>query len=332
MPWKGEKDPYKIWLSEIILQQTRVEQGLNYYEKFLKNFPNVHLLAQASEKKVFKLWEGLGYYSRCRNLIATAKSISKNRAGVFPGTYTELLQLKGVGEYTASAIASFAYNLPYAVVDGNVYRVLARVFGIEKPSDSSEGKKIFKSLAGEIIDKKQPGTYNQAIMDFGATICKPLAPICDQCGFKKYCYAFQHKKVVHLPTRTKKIQVKKRWINYLVIETKESILVRKRSQKDIWQNLYEFVSVETKSKTTLAEILKLAERNKFIRKKEYHHLSTSPVVTQKLTHQHISGIFYRILINKQRKISGYTWVPKKNIKRYPFPKFITGYLQNHHHT
>ena len=176
MPWKGEKDPYKIWLSEIILQQTRVEQGWNYYNRFVSTFPNIKKLAAAPEEKVFKLWEGLGYYTRCKNLIATAKFIAKEKQGEFPNAYNEILDLKGVGPYTAAAIASFAFNLPHAVVDGNVFRVLARFFGIETATDSTTGKKLFSGLAEELLDKKLPGIYNQAIMDFGAMICKPKNP------------------------------------------------------------------------------------------------------------------------------------------------------------
>ncbi len=177
MPWKGEKDPYKIWLSEIILQQTRVEQGLKYYEKFVSNFPEVHKLAAAKDEKVYKLWEGLGYYTRCRNLIESARFISKNLNGKFPSTFDNILALKGVGHYTASAIASFAYNLPHAVVDGNVFRVLSRFFGIKTPIDSTKGKKLFTQLAIELLDKKKPGIYNQGLMDFGAVICKPQVPL-----------------------------------------------------------------------------------------------------------------------------------------------------------
>jgi len=185
MPWKGEKDPYKIWLSEIILQQTRVEQGLEYYNRFVKVFPEINKLAKAPDKKIFKLWEGLGYYTRCRNLITTARFIVKEKKGVFPQTYEEIISLKGVGPYTAAAISSFAFNLPHAVVDGNVYRVLSRVFGIKKPVDSTEGKKYFNGLANELLSKEQPGIYNQAIMDFGAIICKPSSPLCTACVFRK---------------------------------------------------------------------------------------------------------------------------------------------------
>jgi A/G-specific adenine glycosylase len=190
MPWKGEKDPYKIWLSEIILQQTRVEQGLGYYNRFIAEFPTIHDLAKAPETKVFKLWEGLGYYTRCKNIIITARYISSELKGKFPVTYNDILKLKGVGPYTAAAIASFAFNLPHAVVDGNVFRVLARYFGIDTPIDSITGKKNFTVLANELIDKKIPGKYNQALMDFGAVLCKPQQPLCDTCPLKPNCSAY----------------------------------------------------------------------------------------------------------------------------------------------
>src|SRR5262245_7782259 len=237
MPWKGEKDPYKIWLSEIILQQTRVEQGLEYYKKFIAKFPTVHDLAKAPEQQVFKLWEGLGYYTRCKNLVATAKVISKEKGGKFPNTYEDIKSLKGIGPYTAAAIASFAFNLPYAVVDGNVFRVLARVFGISKATDSTKGKSFFNELATELLDTKQPGLYNQAIMDFGATVCKPALPLCTKCVMKNNCYAFLNDRVNELPVKEKKINIKKRWFYYLVMEYKNEIVVRQRTGKDIWQQL-----------------------------------------------------------------------------------------------
>lgn len=204
MPWKGEKDPYKIWLSEIILQQTRVEQGLSYYNNFIKTFPDIQQLAKAKDEKIFKLWEGLGYYTRCRNLIASARFVAKEKKGKFPDSYEEIKALKGVGPYTAAAISSFAFNLPHAVVDGNVFRVLARVFGIDKPTDTTEGKKYFTQLAEELLDKKRPGLYNQAIMDFGAMICKPASPLCATCCFKKHCIAFQRDRINELPVKEKK--------------------------------------------------------------------------------------------------------------------------------
>jgi len=233
MPWKGEKDPYKIWLSEIILQQTRVEQGWKYYEKFITLFPDINKLAAAKDEKIYKLWEGLGYYSRCKNLIETARFISKKLKGKFPDTFEDILSLKGVGNYTASAVASFAYDLPHAVVDGNVFRVLSRVFGIKKPIDSTEGKKLFSQLAFELLDKKRPGIYNQALMDFGAVICKPQNPLCHSCVLKDHCFAYKKGLVNKLPVKEKKIKITTRWFNYLVIGYNDKIYIHKRTSNDI---------------------------------------------------------------------------------------------------
>ncbi|MDQ6903844.1 MAG: A/G-specific adenine glycosylase, partial [Bacteroidota bacterium] len=201
MPWKGEKDPYKIWVSEIILQQTRVQQGLGYYNRFIEKWPNVESLAAAPKQEVYKMWEGLGYYSRCNNLIASAKYIVDQLDGKFPDNFEELLLMKGVGTYTAAAIASFAFNLPHAVVDGNVFRVLARFFGIKIPVDTTEGKKFFTSLAGDLLDKNDPANYNQALMDFGATICKPALPLCDACPLQKECVAYKKDLINVLPVK-----------------------------------------------------------------------------------------------------------------------------------
>ncbi|MEK7225584.1 MAG: A/G-specific adenine glycosylase [Bacteroidota bacterium] len=322
MPWKGEKDPYKIWLSEIILQQTRVEQGLSYYNKFLKTFPNVHKLATAPEGKVFKLWEGLGYYTRCRNLIATARHISKECKGKFPDTYEQIKGLKGIGPYTAAAISSFAFNLPYAVVDGNVFRVLARIFGITTAVDSTAGKKQFIALADELLDNKQPGLYNQAIMDFGAVVCKPQ-PLCSVCLFQKQCYAFQHKKIKELPEKEKKISIRKRWFYYLMLEYKGSIAIRQRTGKDIWQQLYEFPQIEKKAETGVTIILKEAVKRKWTFKSKYEVLSVSPRFKQQLSHQSVNGQFIRLSIKqKPRQESLWQWVEKKKIKRFAFPQLI----------
>lgn len=322
MPWKGEKDPYKIWLSEIILQQTRVEQGLSYYNNFLKTFPNVHKLANAPEGKVFKLWEGLGYYTRCRNLIATARHISKECKGKFPDTYEQIKGLKGIGPYTAAAISSFAFNLPYAVVDGNVFRVLARIFGITTAVDSTAGKKQFISLADELLDKKQPGMYNQAIMDFGAVVCKPQ-PLCTVCVFQKQCYAFQHKKIKELPVKEKKISTRKRWFYYLMLEYKSSIAIRQRTGKDIWQQLYEFPMIATKGATGYKKIIREAEKRKWLTKNKYKVLSVSGLFKQQLSHQHINGQFIIIDIKqkpKQEKL--WLWVERKKVKLFAFPQLI----------
>ncbi len=328
MPWKGEKDPYKIWLSEIILQQTRVEQGLAYYEKFIARFPTIKHLAAAPDTTVFKLWEGLGYYSRCRNLLATARHIANDLNGVFPNTYEDIKALKGIGPYTASAISSFAYNLPHAVVDGNVFRVLSRVFGIETPIDSTQGKKLFTQLADELLDKKKPGLYNQAIMDFGAVVCKPALPLCPSCVFNKDCFAFLEKKVNELPVKEKKINIKKRWFYYLVIEHKGKIAIRQRTGKDIWNQLYEFPVIETTAEQETADLIARAEQEEWINEGKYSLSFVSPLFKQQLSHQLIAGRFIAIKSDKAGKLpEGSVWVSKKEMTEYPFPKFINQFLE-----
>lgn len=325
MPWKGEKDPYKIWLSEIILQQTRVEQGLHYYKSFINIFPDVHKLARAPGAKVFKLWEGLGYYTRCRNLIASAKYISRELKGKFPDKYEAIKALKGVGPYTASAIASFAYNLPHAVVDGNVFRVLARVFGIDKATDSVKGKKYFTTLAQELLDKKQPDLYNQAIMDFGATVCRPATPLCSGCGFKKHCFAFLNNNVNELPVKGKKIQIKKRWFYYLVLENKNTIAIRQRTGKDIWQGLYEFPLIEAEKETDIRIILKMASRNGWLSKND-KLISISPIHKQKLSHQLIACQFVQVML-KKKNAADFFRVKRNKLSKYAFPKLVNQYLR-----
>jgi A/G-specific adenine glycosylase len=328
MPWKGEKDPYKIWLSEIILQQTRVEQGWDYYNRFVAAFPTVEKLAKAQETKVFKLWEGLGYYTRCKNLIATAKFITKECAGKFPATYDTILTLKGIGPYTAAAIASFAYNLPYAVVDGNVFRVLSRFFENNTAIDSSEGKKIFTHLANDLLDKKQPGIYNQALMDFGAVVCKPKLPLCGTCPVQSRCGAYLKGLVDLLPVKEKKINQKTRWLFYFIIEHNEKIYVRKRGTKDIWENLYEFVLIESSGATDLEQLKKLPEFNKLLGKAVFNIETISKLYSQKLTHQTIHGQFIKIKLPKPVQLEGYELVSEKKLALLPFPKFITTYLKD----
>lgn len=326
MPWKGEKDPYKIWLSEIILQQTRVEQGLNYYNNFTKIFPDVHKLAKAPEEKVFKLWEGLGYYSRCKNLVASAKYISNDLKGRFPACYEDIKALKGVGPYTAAAISSFAYNLPHAVLDGNVFRVLARIYGIYTPIDSTEGKKKFTELADKLLDKKQAGLYNQSIMDFGAVICKP-APACNQCPFQKKCYAFQYDKINELPVKKKKQGIKKRWFYYFRLEYNDEIAVRQRTAKDIWRQLYEFPMIETEKERDLKAVLSRAEKEGILLKGKYDVLSASGVYKQQLSHQLIAGQFINIKLKSKPALKNdWVWLPGNKLRKYAFPKFINHYL------
>ncbi len=328
MPWKGEKDPYKIWLSEIILQQTRVEQGWEYYNRFVTAFADINKLAKAPETKIFKLWEGLGYYTRCKNLIATAKYISNENKGRFPDNYDDILKLKGVGPYTAAAIASFAYNLPYAVVDGNVFRVLSRFFNDNTAIDSTEGKKIFTVLAQELLDKKQPGIYNQALMDFGAVICKPKLPLCRQCALQSRCGAHLKGLVNVLPVKEKKITQKIRWLFYFIIEHNSKVYVRKRGTKDIWENLYEFVLVEAEAAIDPLQLEKLPAFKKLLKKGTYHIEAISNLYSQKLTHQTIHGQFIKIKLKNNAAIEGYQAVSQKKLAGLPFPKFITTYLKD----
>jgi A/G-specific adenine glycosylase len=328
MPWKGEKDPYKIWLSEIILQQTRVEQGWVYYEKFIKTYPTVQQLAKAKDETVFKLWEGLGYYNRCRNLLHTARTISTNHKGAFPNDYEEILALKGVGPYTASAIASFAFNLPYAVVDGNVFRVLARVFGIDKAIDSNEGKKQFSALANEMLDKMQPGPYNQAIMDFGATVCKPALPLCQHCPIQKICVAYKEGKVNQLPVKEKVLTKKHRWFYYFIFETDNRFLVHKREGKDIWQDLYEFYLLEANEQIKWNNELVKEWLNEQFNITQADVRFISSLQKQQLTHKLIKGQFIKVGLKAiPESLEHYGWVDSKRMKKLAFPKFINQFLE-----
>lgn len=325
MPWKGEKDPYKIWLSEIILQQTRVEQGFDYYQRFVKTYPSIEKLARATDKKIFKLWEGLGYYSRCKNLIATARVIAREQKGRFPDRYEEILSLKGVGPYTAAAIASFAFNLPYAVVDGNVFRVLSRFFGIQKGINTAEGKKLFSSLAASLLDKNQPGIYNQAIMDFGAVICKPQSPLCKECPLIKECVAFGNKLVDNLPVTVRKPARKKRWLYYFIIEHNGQTYVRRRGSNDIWENLYEFILLETMQKKSFKQIQASAFFKKLMKEADIKAVSVPYV--QHLSHQTIEGAFIHAKVKKALPRKGFEKIPVSKISQLAFPRFITRYLQ-----
>ncbi len=257
LPWRKTVDPYQIWLSEIMLQQTRVVQGMPYFFSFIKEFPTVKDLADAREEKVLKLWQGLGYYSRARNLHKTAQYISNDLNGIFPDSYKELLKLKGVGEYTAAAIASFSYNEPVPVVDGNVFRVLARYFDIESDIAVPATKKEFAALAQELMPKDNPALFNQAIMEFGALQCVPKSPECSVCVFNESCAALQKGKVNMLPVKSKKLKVTNRYFNYLILEdVLGNTLIQKRTQKGIWHNLYEFPLLETESIVGFNEVSK----------------------------------------------------------------------------
>jgi A/G-specific adenine glycosylase len=239
LPWKQEKDPYKIWISEIMLQQTQAATVVDYYLTFTKKYPTIKSLAAAKDDDVLKLWEGLGYYSRCRNILFTARDITQKYKGVFPSEYEQILALKGIGEYTAAAISSFAFDMPYAVVDGNVLRILSRYFGIEEAVDIPSVKKEISALAQTLLNKKNPAAYNQAIMDFGATVCKPKLPLCASCTLQKECEAYEKDLVHILPLKQKTITVKERHFHFLLLDDGEGIYLQQRTAQDVWQGLYQ---------------------------------------------------------------------------------------------
>lgn len=323
MPWKGEKDPYKIWLSEVILQQTRVEQGLAYYERFVETFPRVTDLAAAPDDQVFKLWEGLGYYSRCKNLLHTARLIAGAGQGRFPDTYEDILALKGVGSYTASAIASFAFGLPHAVVDGNVLRVLSRFFGIDTPVDTTEGRKMLTDLAEKCLDRGSPALYNQALMDFGAVVCKPAAPLCETCPLQRRCMAFRQDRVNILPIKSKRLVRKDRFFLYVVAEYKGGVYIRKRTGKDIWQNLFEFIGHELAAEKDFEDERRVAA---MLGKNRFSVLEASPVYRQLLTHQQVKARFLRIRLDRPLTDGAYVWVERSALADYPFPRLLNDYL------
>lgn len=326
LPWRQTTDPYKIWLSEILLQQTRVAQGLPYYEKFIDHFPTVFDLAQASEETVLKLWQGLGYYSRARNLHATAKAIVNDFDGVFPTKHKELLKLKGIGDYTASAIASISFNEPEPVVDGNVYRVLARYFGVDLPIDSPKGVKYFKELAREVMDREHIRDYNQGLMEFGALHCKPKNPDCHFCPFNDSCQALQHAKIGTLPVKGNRTKVKHRYLNYLVVEDPSGqTLFRKREGKGIWQNLYEFPFVETdkevRTKVLQQEMLDSYGLNGVT---GTYRINDQKII-HKLSHQQLHVHFWRVSVNTMLE----NGIPVTSLEEYPVPVLIADFIEKH---
>lgn len=326
LPWRNTNDPYRIWLSEIIMQQTRIDQGLAYYQRFVEKFPTLTDLAQAEEQEVLRLWQGLGYYSRARNLHASAKQILNEYGGVFPSDYTLILKLRGVGEYTAAAISSFAFGQAYAVVDGNVYRFLARYFSIETAIDSREGQVLFKKLANDFMDKNRPALFNQAIMEFGSLQCKPQNPNCTICPFQSSCRAFAENKITLLPVKKEKQKVRNRFFYYLVAEDLNGkFLMKKRNEKDIWQNLYDFPLIETEQSISENELIeKLLHLSVFNSKnlivKEFSRESIHLLSHQKL---HLRFTKIRFSLIEKEEFTAYS---KTEIEHLPLPRPIERYL------
>ena len=324
LPWRETSDPYHIWLSEIMLQQTRIEQGLPYYLAFTEAFPSIFHLANASQEKVLKLWQGLGYYSRARNLHETAKYVANVLNGEFPQSYKELLKLKGVGDYTASAIASFCYNEATPVVDGNVYRVLARYFDIATPINSSAGQKEFKLLAEELMSTQDPATYNQAIMEFGALQCKPQNPLCDSCPLSGSCLALKNNTIKVLPVKLKKAKIKKRYFNYLVFLSEENeTLLEQREGKGIWEGLYQFPLIETNAISSAEDFEASVIKQSLVAGPiEKVSLYNDVPIIHKLSHQHIYTSFWIIQKKRLKEKS----IPLAEIHQYPVPVLIANFI------
>jgi A/G-specific adenine glycosylase len=325
LPWRNTVNPYFIWLSEIMLQQTRVAQGLPYFLRFTSAFPTVFDLAKADEEEVLKLWQGLGYYSRARNLHKTAKQIAFEFDGEFPKTYSELLKLKGIGEYTAAAIASFSYNETVPVVDGNVFRVLSRYFDVETDIASSGAKKEFTQLAAALIQEGEANIFNQAIMEFGALQCVPKNPDCGICVFNDSCLALQQKKVAQLPVKSKKTKVTNRYFNYLVfLDDNENTIIHKRTQKGIWQNLYEFPVLETITAESDETILSLIENQVFVTNEIREiQLYNPEIIIHKLSHQHLHIKFWKIAVSGTL-VNGIDW---ESASKFPFPIVIYNFIE-----
>ena len=327
LPWRKSKDAYKIWLSEIILQQTRVAQGTSYYLRFIERFPTVKHLAQASEDEVLKLWQGLGYYSRARNLHASAKIIVNSYNSVFPNSYNDILKLKGIGPYTSAAIASIAFKQAYPAVDGNIYRVFSRYFGIKTPIDSTAGKKQFQELAEVLISKKDPGMHNQALMEFGALQCTPKSPDCKKCPVSTSCFALQNNLIDKLPIKEKKTKQSKRYFNYYLIDDGTHIYIKKRTAKDIWKNLYELPLVE--NTTELSNEGLLQNEIPFFSGNDFNIKQVSSAKKHVLSHQIIYAKLIYIEVNPNINItSPLIRVNKKDISKFAVPRLLEQFFED----
>jgi A/G-specific adenine glycosylase len=334
LPWRKTTDPYCIWVSEIILQQTRVDQGLEYYYRFIERFPDLHSLAGADEEEVIKLWQGLGYYSRARNLLFAAKQIIELYDGIFPSDYLTLLKLKGVGPYTAAAISSFSFNEPVAVVDGNVSRVLSRLFVISEPVNSTSGEKLIWKLAGEILDKKNPGEHNQAIMEFGALQCRPGKPNCHICPLQDKCEAFQIGKVQDFPVKLKKGLVKKRYFIYLIMNQSGYTYINKRTGDDIWKKMYEFPLIEQAEHMNEEGLEINIGEYAGLKKTDFSILAVSKPVKHQLSHRIIYAQFVHLKILNVQYTGHSNWkkIVSDEISKYPLPRLIDRYLEETNQT
>ena len=321
LPWRHTTDAYVIWLSEIILQQTRVEQGMPYFYRFVEKYPNVSLFAAAPEDEILKLWQGLGYYSRGRNMLKTAQLVNELHGGKFPQRYDELIKLKGIGEYTAAAISSFSANEAKAVVDGNVYRVLARYFGIDDPINSTQGKKKFQKLANELLNYDNPGLHNQTMMEFGAMVCKPKKPACGICPVRTGCFAFTYNAVGTLPVKINKLKVRERYFNYFVIVNDDEILLNKRDETDIWANMYDLPLVETSFLMPVNALVALPQVAEHFGE-DLEIDSISQIYKHLLTHQRLYVRFIKIQTKTIKLKQKWFFANTKNLEKLALPKII----------
>ena len=321
LPWRETRDPYVIWLSEVILQQTRVEQGLPYFHRFTEAFPTVRDLARAKEEKVMKLWQGLGYYSRARNLHKAAKVVANEYQGKFPRTFDELRSLPGIGDYTAAAIASFAFDQAVAVVDGNVFRFLSRCFGIDTPIDSPRAKREFRELAESLMEGHAPHLFNQAIMEFGAISCKSAQPLCASCPFRDTCHAFQRDLITKLPVKAKKQKVRDRYFHYLILNTPKGVYLRQRATGDIWAKLYEFPLLETDQPTEPASLMRSSAWKRILGKQPIHIRQISREYKHLLSHQRIHARFY-LLDGKVKPEQDWILADKAKRKRLAVSRLV----------
>lgn len=326
LPWRNTQNPYYIWLSEIILQQTQIKQGLDYYQRFVSRFPEISQLSEAEEDEVLHYWQGLGYYRRALNLHAAAKTIVEQFDGKFPEAYNDILKLKGVGEYTAAAISSFAFNKPYAVVDGNVFRFLSRLYNFDVPINSTNGAKLFKQLAGELLNTKQPGLHNQAMIEFGALQCKPANPLCEKCPFNDICEALASGTVDKRPVKEPKTKIKDRYFYYLFFRNGDTTYIQKRVDNDIWKGLYEFPFLETPKEFPVEALIETGQFQKFV-SKNMSIKSVSVIQKHVLTHQHIFAQFIEIE-GSPSEPDNYVKCRIDELGHYPFPRLIDKYL-NH---
>ena len=326
LPWRANNVPYYVWVSEIILQQTRVDQGTDYFLRFIEKFPDIQSLASAPEIEVLKIWQGLGYYSRARNMHIAARQVISEFNGQFPETYDTIKKLKGIGEYTAAAIASISFGLPYAAIDGNVYRVISRIFGIATPIDSTTGKKEFINLAMELINLQNPGTFNEAMMEFGALQCTPRNPGCITCPFQNQCSAFSRNVVTQYPVKTNKTKVRHRFFNYLYLEYEQSFFLEKRVTNDIWQNLYQLPLIETSKAISCEELLFSENFRAWFDHSQITIESVSAEIIHILSHQKLHVRFIEITTTKPHMDSNWIKIRPEEVSEYPVPKVIDNFL------